>query len=259
MNNKFENLNQNAQKDFVLKYFPLIFRRQQEEAQLSKLEFLQRYLMIKGDSKSELNGKLLISKSAYKRYLKIVENIYIIRFKSEETDYISRSSIEPLYSKLNIPKLHEKKYGYELSAEILSRFDKDIIEEIWEQVNLDSFWDNMIIDAQKEQEKRVKFTAHLLQKSGLLGVVFQTLTNIINDNFETEEVDNGILTHTNFNLVNIHDSRVFKNNGNLFLGELEKELKRRYIKMKDAEEEFDRGLESHYTPPFERFDFFDEA
>ncbi|MBY4973388.1 hypothetical protein K6V43_08410 [Streptococcus suis] len=258
MNIKFENLNPNAQKDFVLKYYPLIFRRQQEEDQLSKLEFLQRYLMIKGNSKSGLNGKLLISKSAYKRYLKIVKDIYTIRFKSKETGHISRSSIEPFYSKLNIPKLHEKKHGFELSAEILSRFDKDIIEEIWEQVNLDSVWDNMIIGARKEQEKRIKLITHLLQESGLLDVVFQTLTNVIDDNIEVEEVDSGTLTHMNFILGNSHDSSIFKNNGNLFLRELKKELQLYYEKMKDAEDELDRGLELHYSHLFEHLDLFDE-
>ena len=258
MFNKFKDLKQEVQKEFVLKYYPLILRRQQEAARLSKLEFLQRYLLIKNNSKPELNGKLSISKPAYKRYLKIVENIYVITFKSEKTDYISRSHIEPSYSKLDIPKLHKEKYGYELSTEILNRFDRGIFEEIWEQVNLDTVWDNKIINTQKEEEKRVKITAHLLQKSGLLNIVHQTLTNVINNNFETELIDNGNLAKGSFDFVNIYDSEVLKYNGNLFLRELEKELECSYVQRKEVEEEFDRGLELHYTPSYERLDFFDK-
>ena len=47
-------------------------------------------------------------------------------------------------------------------------------------------------------------------------------------------------------------------NGNLFLRELEKELECSYVQRKELEEEFDRGLELRYTPPYERLDFFDK-
>ena len=58
--------------------------------------------------------------------------------------------------------------------------------------------------------------------------------------------------------VNIYDSEVLKYNGNLFLRELEKELECSYVQRKEVEEEFDRGLELHYTPSYERLDFFDK-
>ena len=123
---------------------------------------------------------------------------------------------------------------------------------------MDTVWDNKIINTQKEEEKRVKITAHLLQKSGLLNIVHQTLTNVINNNFETELIDNGNLAKGSFDFVNIYDSEVLKYNGNLFLRELEKELECSYVQRKEVEEEFDRGLELHYTPSYERLDFFDK-
>ena len=45
----FNDLNKEAQIDFILKYYPLIFKTQQQKDNLSATGFLNKYLMIKYD------------------------------------------------------------------------------------------------------------------------------------------------------------------------------------------------------------------
>ena len=72
----FYDLNEKAQIDFILKYYPLIFKSQQQKSNVSATKFLQKYLMIKNDERKELNGKFLVSLASYKRYLFQIKTIY---------------------------------------------------------------------------------------------------------------------------------------------------------------------------------------
>ena len=97
----FNDLNEKAQIDFILKYYPLIFKMQQQKDKSSATTFLRKYLMIKNDKKKELIGKSLVSLASYKRYLSLIKTIYL-----DDLSYIGLASA---YSKLKIPKLHQTK------------------------------------------------------------------------------------------------------------------------------------------------------
>ena len=257
MFNKFENLNDNSKKEFILKYYPLILRTQQEKDSLSKLAFLRRYFQV---SRGEYKGKLLISKSSYKRYLKIVKDLYLITFESEKSGDILRSDIEPFYSNLEIPKLHSVKFGYVLVDEILSKIDKDVFEEIFEKVNYNTSFERQIKKSEEEHSEKLKSTATLLQESGLLDIVFSTFCNIMENRYQNKggKANSDTLRVESFYLNTVLDSKSLKVNGEIFLEQFSKELEKLYQTTKESEEQFDRELELYYTPPYERFDYYDD-
>lgn len=79
MLHEFKNLSDVSKREFVLKYYPLILRSQQKKERLSKENFDEIFSSKRG----EHAGKLLISKPAYKRYLRLIKYIGISRY-----DYI---------------------------------------------------------------------------------------------------------------------------------------------------------------------------
>lgn len=259
MDTEFKNLTQEKQKEFILKYYPLIFRRQQEHEGLSKLEFLHNYFRVK-DKDSEHNGKLLISKSAYKRYLNVIRDIFKVIHKVETTGYERRTEIEPIYSQLKIPKLHQRKFGYELAEIILTNFDEGILQEIWQRVQKETWFERMIEEANKEDAKLKEMTLILLDKTNLLSTVYNTLSYLSENRYQKLESEIGSqdLYIQSFFLEEVVESGKILKNGQSFLNRFNIELNKLIQDILKAEDEFNKGLDRYYTEPFQRLDYYDD-
>lgn len=189
MLHQFKNLNDESKREFILKYYPLILRSQQEKEQLTKEEFLMRYLQVK---RGKHAGKLLISKSAYKRYLRPIKNIGISRYdyirdviKNEDGTYsipLSNYSIfdevEPTFSELNIPNIHQKKYGIDIPKHIIEKFDDDVLEAIWSIVRRDTLSDRFFKGRQLYLSRIGQEILKLLDELNLTELLYATLNNL---------------------------------------------------------------------------------
>lgn len=260
MDYKFKNLTKEKQKEFILKYYPLIFRRQQEHKNLSKLEFLRKYLMVK-DKDSEYNGKLLISKSAYKRYLNFIRDIFKVKYKVEATGYEYRTEIEPLYSQLKIPKLHQKKFDYELAEIILKNFDEGILQEIWERVQRETWFEFILEETNKEDAKLKEMTLILLYKTNLLSTVYNTLTYLSENRYQKleSEIDSEDLYDQSFFLERSFESDKMLKNGQSFLSRFKIELSKQVQEILKTEEEFNEVLDRYYTEPFQQLHYYADS
>ena len=174
----FNDLNKEAQIDFILKYYPLIFKTQQQKDNLSATGFLNKYLMIKDDGRTELYRKLLVSLASYKRYLSLIKTIY-----QDDLSYIGLASA---YSKLKIPKLHQEKYGINLVDKILERFDSDVFEYVFTKISLSehmqAFGEDYLKKFFENKEDNVRKITLLLDKLGLFDTVLNTLERLFKDN-----------------------------------------------------------------------------
>ena len=174
----FNELNKKAQIDFILKYYPLIFKSQQQKSNVSATKFLQKYLMIKNDERKELNGKFLVSLASYKRYLSQIKTIY-----QDDLSYIGLVSA---YSKLKIPKLHQTKYGKNLANVILEGFDSDVFEYVFTKISLSehmqAFGEDYLKKFFENKEDDVRKITLSLDKLGLFDTVLNTLERLFKDN-----------------------------------------------------------------------------
>lgn len=240
----FNDLNKEAQIDFILKYYPLIFKTQQQKDNLSATGFLNKYLMIKDDGRPELYRKLLVSLASYKRYLSLIKTIY-----QDDLSYIGLASA---YSKLKIPKLHQEKYGINLVYKILERFDSDVFEKVFRIIQLSEQNDASIEDYLKKffenKEDNVRKIALLLDKLGLFDTVLNTLERLSKDNSKvitnfSELIDevHKAKGHVNSNYLNSEKPQI---NAEAFIEQFKEEVNKQSLMNEKSQKEIDDLLES---------------
>lgn len=245
----FNDLNKEAQIDFILKYYPLIFKMQQQKGNHSATAFLYKYLMVKDDKRPELYRKLLVSLASYKRYLSLIKIIY--------QDNLSYIGLASAYSKLKIPKLHQTKYGKNLGDEILNRFDSDVFEEVFGIIQLSEHNDALIENYSKKffenKEDNVRKITLLLDKLGLFDTVLNTLERLFKDNSKVitnfseliEEVHKA-KGHVNSNYLNSEELQI---NAEAFIEQFKEEVNKQSLMNEESEKEIEieDRFESHLS------------
>ena len=243
----FYDLNKKAQIDFILKYYPLIFKRQQQKDKLSADAFLRKYLMIKNDERKQLNGKLLVSLASYKRYLSQIKTIY--------RDDLSYIGLVSAYSKLKIPKLHQTKYGKNLANVILEGFDSDVFEKVFRIIQLSEQNDASIEDYLKKffenKEDNVRKITLLLDKSGLFDTVLNTLERLFKDNSKvitnfSEVIDevHKAKGHVNSNYLNREELQII---AEAFIEKFKEEVNKQSLMNEKSKKEIEDVLESYLS------------
>ena len=243
----FYDLNKKAQIDFILKYYPLIFKSQQQKNKLSAAKFLNEYLMIKNDERTELNGKRLVSLASYKRYLSQIKTIY--------RDDLSYIGLVSAYSKLKIPKLHQTKYGKNLADVILKRFDNDVFEKVFRIIQLSEQNDASIEDYLKKffenKEDNVRKIALLLDKLGLFDTVLNTLERLFKDNSKiitnfSEVIDevHKAKGHVNSNYLNSEELQI---NAEAFIEKFKEEVNKQSLMNDKSKKEIEDVIVSYLS------------
>ena len=243
----FNELNKKAQIDFILKYYPLIFKRQQQKNKLSATKFLHDYLMIKNDKRTELNGKKLVSLASYKRYLSKIKTIY--------RDDLSYVGLVSAYSKLKIPKLHQTKFGKNLVEVILERFDSDVFEYVFTKISLSehmqAFGEDYLKKFFEKKEGNVRKITLLLDKSGLFDTVLNTLERLFKDNSKiitnfSEVIDevHKAKGHVNSNYLNSEEVQI---NAEAFIEKFKEEVNKQSLMNEKSKKEIEDVLESYLS------------
>lgn len=243
----FNDLNKKAQIDFILKYYPLIFKRQQQKNKLSAAKFLNEYLMIKNDKRTELNGKRLVSLASYKRYLSQIKTIY--------RDNLSYFGLASAYSNLKIPKLHQTKYNINLVDVILERFDSDVFEDVFTKISLSEHMQASEEDYLKKffekKEDNVRKITLLLDKSGLFDTVLNTLERLFKDNSKvitnfSEVIDevHKAKGHVNSNYLNREELQII---AEAFIEKFKEEVNKQSLMNEKSKKEIEDVLESYLS------------
>ena len=243
----FNDLNKEAQIDFILKYYPLIFKTQQQKDNLSATGFLNKYLMIKDDGRTELYRKLLVSLASYKRYLSLIKTIY-----QDDLSYIGLVSA---YSKLKIPKLHQTKYGKNLADVILKRFDSDVFEYVFTKISLSehmqAFGEDYLKKFFEKKEGNVRKITLLLDKSGLFDTVLNTLERLFKDNSKiitnfSEVIDevHKAKGHVNSNYLNSEELQI---NAEAFIEKFKEEVNKQSLMNEKSKKGIEDVLESYLS------------
>lgn len=243
----FNDLNKKAQIDFILKYYPLIFKRQQQKDKLSADAFLHKYLMIKNDKRTELNGKKLVSLASYKRYLSQIKTIY--------RDNLSYIGLASAYSNLKIPKLHQTKHNINLVDVILERFDSDVFEDVFTKISLSEHMQASGEDYLKKffekKEGNVRKITLLLDKSGLFDTVLNTLERLFKDNSKiitnfSEVIDevHKAKGHVNSNYLNSEELQI---NAEAFIEKFKEEVNKQSLMNEKSKKEIEDVLESYLS------------
>lgn len=243
----FNELNKKAQIDFILKYYPLIFKRQQQKDKLSADAFLRKYLMIKNDKRTELNGKKLVSLASYKRYLFQIKTIY--------RDDLSYVGLVSAYSKLKIPKLHQTKFGKNLLDVILESFDSDVFEYVFTKISLSehmqAFGEDYLKKFFKNKEDDVRKITLSLDKLGLFDTVLNTLERLFKDNSKVITNFSDLIDevhkakgHVNSNYLNIEELQI---NAETFIELFKEEVnKQSLMKMNEKSQKEIEGVFESY-------------
>ena len=243
----FYDLNEKAQIDFILKYYPLIFKSQQQKSNVSATKFLQKYLMIKNDERKELNGKFLVSLASYKRYLSQIKTIY-----QDDLSYIGLVSA---YSKLKIPKLHQTKYGKNLVEVILDNFDNDVFEKVFRTIHLseqnDGSSEAILKRFLENKEADVREITLLLDKLGLFGTVLNTAKRLFKDNSKvithsSEFIDeiHKLKSHINSDYLNSEELQI---NAEAFIEKFKEEVNKQSLMNEKSKKEIEDVLESYLS------------
>ena len=243
----FNDLNKEAQMDFILKYYPLIFKTQQRKDNLSATGFLNKYLMIKDDERTELYRKLLVSLASYKRYLSLIKTIY-----QDDLSYIGLASA---YSKLKIPKLHQEKYGINLVDKILERFDSDVFEYVFTKISLSehmqAFGEDYLKKFFENKEDNVRKITLSLDKLGLFDTVLNTLERLFKDNSKiitnfSEVIDDvhKAKGHVNSNYLNSEELQI---NAEAFIEKFKEEVNKQSLMNEKSKKEIEDVLESYLS------------
>ena len=243
----FNDLNKEAQIDFILKYYPLIFKTQQQKDNLSATGFLNKYLMIKDDGRTELYRKLLVSLASYKRYLSLIKTIY-----QDDLSYIGLASA---YSKLKIPKLHQEKYGINLVDKILERFDSDVFEKVFRIIQLseqnDGSSEAILKRFLENKEADVREITLLLDKLGLFGTVLNTAKRLFKDNSKvithsSEFIDeiHKLKSHINSDYLNSEELQI---NAEAFIEKFKEEVNKQSLMNEKSKKEIEDVLESYLS------------
>lgn len=243
----FNDLNEKAQIDFILKYYPLIFKSQQQKSNVSATKFLQKYLMIKNDGRKELNGKFLVSLASYKRYLSQIKTIY-----QDDLSYIGLVSA---YSKLKIPKLHQTKYGKNLVEVILDNFDNDVFEKVFRTIHLseqnDGSSEAILKRFLENKEADVREITLLLDKLGLFGTVLNTAKRLFKDNSKvithsSEFIDeiHKLKSHINSDYLNSEELQI---NAEAFIEKFKEEVNKQSLMNEKSKKEIEDVLESYLS------------
>lgn len=243
----FNDLNKKAQIDFILKYYPLIFKRQQQKNKLSAAKFLNEYLMIKNDKRTELNGKRLVSLASYKRYLSQIKTIY--------RDNLSYFGLASAYSNLKIPKLHQTKHNINLVDVILERFDSDVFEDVFTKISLSEHMQASEEDYLKKffekKEDNVRKITLLLDKSGLFDTVLNTLERLFKDNSKvitnfSEVIDevHKAKGHVNSNYLNREELQII---AEAFIEKFKEEVNKQSLMNEKSKKEIEDVLESYLS------------
>lgn len=243
----FNDLNKEAQIDFILKYYPLIFKMQQQKDNLSATGFLNKYLMIKDDERTELYRKLLVSLASYKRYLSLIKTIY-----QDDLSYIGLASA---YSKLKIPKLHQEKYGINLVDKILERFDSDVFEKVFRIIQLseqnDGSSEAILKRFLENKEADVREITLLLDKLGLFGTVLNTAKRLFKDNSKvithsSEFIDeiHKLKSHINSDYLNSEELQI---NAEAFIEKFKEEVNKQSLMNEKSKKEIEDVLESYLS------------
>ena len=243
----FYDLNEKAQIDFILKYYPLIFKNQQQKSNVSATKFLQKYLMIKNDERKELNGKFLVSLASYKRYLSKIKTIY--------RDDLSYVGLVSAYSKLKIPKLHQTKFGKNLVEVILERFDSDVFEYVFTKISLSehmqAFGEDYLKKFFESKEDNVRKITLSLDKLGLFDTVLNTLERLFKDNSKiitnfSEVIDevHKAKGHVNSNYLNSEELQI---NAEAFIEKFKEEVNKQSLMNEKSKKEIEDVLESYLS------------
>ena len=239
----FNELNKKAQIDFILKYYPLIFKSQQQKSNVSATKFLQKYLMIKNDERKELNGKFLVSLASYKRYLSQIKTIY--------QDGLSYIGLVSAYSKLKIPKLHQTKYGKNLANVILEGFDSDVFEYVFTKISLSehmqAFGEDYLKKFFENKEDDVRKITLSLDKLGLFDTVLNTLERLFKDNSKVITNFSDLIDevhkakgHVNSNYLNSEELQI---NAEAFIEQFKEEVNKQSLMNEKSQKEIDDLLE----------------
>lgn len=243
----FNDLNKKAQIDFVLKYYPLIFKKQQQKSELSATDFLNKYLRIKNDKRTELNGKKLVSLASYKRYLSLIKTIY--------RDDLSYIGLVSAYSKLKIPKLHQTKFGKNLVEVILDNFDNDVFEKVFRTIHLseqnDGSSEAILKRFLENKEADVREITLLLDKLGLFGTVLNTAKRLFKDNSKvithsSEFIDeiHKLKSHINSDYLNSEELQI---NAEAFIEKFKEEVNKQSLMNEKSKKEIEDVLESYLS------------
>lgn len=243
----FNDLNKKAQIDFILKYYPLIFKKQQQKSELSATDFLNKYLRIKNDKRTELNGKKLVSLASYKRYLSQIKTIY--------RDDLSYIGLVSAYSKLKIPKLHQTKFGKNLVDVILEGFDSDVFEYVFTKISLSehmqAFGEDYLKKFFEKKEGNVRKITLLLDKSGLFDTVLNTLERLFKDNSKiitnfSEVIDevHKAKGHVNSNYLNSEELQI---NAEAFIEKFKEEVNKQSLMNEKSKKGIEDVLESYLS------------
>ena len=243
----FNDLNEKAQIDFILKYYPLIFKRQQQKNKLSAAKFLNKYLSIKNNKRKELNGKRLVSLASYKRYLSQIKTIY--------RDDLSYIGLVSAYSKLKIPKLHQTKFDENLVDVILKHFDSDVFEYVFTKISLSehmqAFGEDYLKKFFENKEDNVRKITLLLDKLGLFDTVLNTLERLFKDNSKiitnfSEVIDDvhKAKGHVNSNYLNSEELQI---NAEAFIEKFKEEVNKQSLMNEKIKKEIEDVLESYLS------------
>ena len=239
----FNDLNEKAQIDFILKYYPLIFKRQQQKNKLSAAKFLNKYLSIKNNKRKELNGKRLVSLASYKRYLSQIKTIY--------RDDLSYIGLVSAYSKLKIPKLHQTKFDENLVDVILKHFDSDVFEYVFTKISLSEHMHALAEDYLKKffenKEDNVRKITLLLDKLGLFDTVLNTLERLFKDNSKVITNFSDLIDeihrakgHVNSNYLNSEELQI---NSEAFIEQFKEEVNKQSLMNEKIQKEIGDLLE----------------
>ena len=239
----FNDLNEKAQIDFILKYYPLIFKRQQQKNKLSAAKFLNKYLSIKNNKRKELNGKRLVSLASYKRYLSQIKTIY--------RDDLSYIGLVSAYSKLKIPKLHQTKFDENLVDVILKHFDSDVFEYVFTKISLSehmqAFGEDYLKKFFENKEDNVRKITLLLDKLGLFDTVLNTLERLFKDNSKVITNFSDLIDaihrakgHVNSNYLNSEELQI---NSEAFIEQFKEEVNKQSLMNEKIQKEIGDLLE----------------
>ncbi|EAC8326532.1 hypothetical protein IT96_11055, partial [Listeria monocytogenes] len=253
---EFDKQSYENQYNFVLKYYAIILRTQQEKDRISKQDFLNKYFFVK---KGKYTGKLLISKSSYKRYLTFIRNI-------------RSPQIEPFYSQSGISKLHQVKYDINVIDRILESIDPEIIESIWSNILMSDRFFKSLEDTSKNKKNKKFMIGERFNRSGLLDLVFSSVEELFVNGQEKNSVTttDPVFKYTNedvFNfgsltsdkVVEVETSNLEKDdiltNVNLFISILERKSKMYYEEQTKREKQFEEAERQAFMSPHDAHDF----
>jgi hypothetical protein len=86
--------------------------------------------------------------------------------------------VEPHFSELDIPNIHQKKYGIDIPKHIIEKFDDDVLEEIWSIVSRNTLSDRFLKGRQLYLSGIGQEILKSLAELNLTELLYATLNNL---------------------------------------------------------------------------------